>query len=389
MMAAWLIRYWGDDGPCRKVVAADSKSSALVLADVPAARIVRVTRRWMPSPDGSAAAVFPAPSMKIQMLFLTRALALFTGGSAGMVNSLVTSLPRLKRLARKRVRALRDDLELSAKLRCLGFSPEIVSIIETGEKTGTLTRALETSLAYLKQNTELAQKNAGQLTFGILLLVVSLSLFLIMPLFLSEPIDMLRNLRDVDISLTAATHVLLFVNAAVRDYWWLLCAGGAVVFVSAWKFRHLLTRVPPFSMFGSLEKTRRSICFLVAWRAFRVAGIPLEEQAATLTATLGARASAHVLGRLKNGEALTDTLDGRFFSQTLVLAAPGLAQVGVESFSKIVDVLLVSLNEERQFGAARAATVMYILGAVLTMSTITVLAFGLIFPILGASAGAS
>ncbi len=388
-MAAWTIRYWGDDGLCGKVVAADSKASALALADVPSSRVVKITRRWLLSADGVVASVLSGPSARTQMLFLARALALFAGGGAGLVNRLIVSLPELKRLAGKRFQALRDDLELSAKLRYLGFGPEIVSIIETGEKTGRLTQAIEIALAYLKQNAEIAQKNSKQFLFGTLLIIASLSLFFLLPLLLADPIDTLRNLRGIEVNLTAATYVLLFVRAAVRDYWWLLCASlGAALFL-VWKFRYALSRVPPFSVFGALEKTRRSIRFLIVWRAFRVAGIPLEEQTATLAAALGARASAYVLERLRRGESLTDTLDRHFFSPTLVLAVAGLSQVGVEPFSRIVDVLLVSLREEQQVGVSRVATAMYVLGAALAMGTIALVALGLIFPIMSASAGVS
>ncbi len=384
-MAAWTIQYWGDDGLRGKAVAAVSKSSALALANVPPSRVVKIERRLTaPSFCGR----WSAPAAKIQMVLLARALALFAGGGAGLVNNLITSLPELRRLARKRAEILRDDLEFSAKLRGLEFAPEIVSIIEAGEKTGRLTQALETALTYLKQNTEIAQQNSKQFAFGVLLIAASLSLFFSLPLLLAEPIDTLRNLRDVRVTLTPATYVLLFVNAMVTDYWWLLCAGGAGASFAVWRYRRALSRVPPFSVFGSLEKTRRSIRFLIVWRAFRVAGIPLEEQAATLTSALGAAASARMFERLRRGESLTDTLDRRFFSATLTLAVEGLSQVGVEPFLKIVDLLLTSLREEQQAGAARVAAVMYACGAGLTIGTIALLALGLIFPIMGASAGA-
>ena len=386
-MTEWVIQYWGDGGLCGKVVAADSKSSALALSRVPLPRVMKITRRRLLSADGFAALLSPRPSAKTQMLFLARALALFASGSVSRINELVVSLPELKRLAGRRLQALRDDLELSAKLQHLGFGAEIVSIIEAGEKTGKLTQALETALTYLKQNIEVEQKNSKQFMFGALLIVVSLSMFFSLPLLLSEPIDTLRNLRDVQVNMTPATYVLLFVSTMVRDYWWLLCAGGGAALFTIWRCRRLLLRVPPFNLFGSLGRIRRSIYFLIVWRAFRVAGIPLEGQTATLRAALGSDVSAQICERLKHGEALTDTLDQRFFSPTLTLATVGLSQVGIESFLKIVDILLVSLYEEQQARTSQAAAAMYTLGAVLSLATVAMLAFGLIFPIMSASAG--
>ena len=382
-MSAWTIHYWGDDGLRGKAVAAESRSAALALAGVPAPRVVKVTRRWWLS-DVSA---WLRPPVKIQALFLARALALFAAGNAALVNDLIASLPELQRLAKRRPEALRDDLELSAKLQRLEFSPEIVAIVEAGEKTGRLTQAIETALVYLRRNIEIGRKSSKQFTFGVLLIAVSLSLFFSLPLLLAEPIEMLRGLRDVQVNLTPATYVLLFIKTAVKDYWWLSGAGIAVAGVAAWRFRRVVSRIPPFSAFWSLEKTRRSINFLVVWRAFRVAGIPLEEQKATLTASLGPYATAHVFDGLKRGESLSDTLSRRFFSPTLTLAAGGLSQVGVETFLKIADTLLTSLHEEQQAGTTRAAAIMYAFGVVVTISIVSLLAFGLIFPIMSTSAG--
>ena len=387
-MATWTIRYWGDHGTCSKVVDADSRQSALELAEIPLPRVVKIARnRILPAMNFGLEATLK-PSRRIQALFLARALALFAGGGASLVNRLITSLPELGRIAKKRPQSLRDDLELSAKLRHLAFFPEVVAIIESGEKTGRLTDALETSLLYLKQMLEISGKNSKQFAFGALLVVASLTMFFSLPLLLTEPIDMLRKLRGIEIGFTPATHVLLFVNALVRDYWWLLVAGLGCGAFAVWRFRHVLAEVAPFRVFGTLQKTRRSIHFLIVWRAFRVAGLPLEEQAGTLSAALGARACAHMIERLRRGESLTETLSQRFFSPTLVLAVAGLSQVNTGVFSGIVDMLLTSLREEQRAGASRAAAAMYVTGAILTIATVLLLAFGLIFPIMGASAGA-
>ncbi len=387
-MATWMVQYWGDHGTCSKLVDADSRQSALALAEVPLSRVVKVARdRVFPTADFGFATSLK-PSRRIQVLFLARALALFASGGANLVNQLITSLPEVSRIAGKRPQSLRDDLELSAKLRHLTFSPAVVAIIESGEKTGRLTDALQVSLLYLKQMLEISGKHSRQLAFGVLLIVASLTMFFSLPLLLTEPIDMLRKLRGVEVNFTLATHVLLLVNALVRDYGWLLALsfGGGVAAV--WHFRHVLMEAGPFRVFGSLQKTRRSIHFLVVWRAFRSAGLPLEEQTGTLSSALGARACAHILKRLQRGESLTETLSQRFFSPTLVLAVAGLSQVDIKIFSGIVDMLLTSLREEQQAGASRAAAAMYATGAILTIAMVLLLAFGLIFPIMGASAGA-
>lgn len=383
MMAAWTVHYWGDDGLRDKAVAAESRAAALALAGVPAPRVLKVTRRWWLSD----AVVWLKPPVKIQALFLARALALFTAGNAALVNDLISSLPELRRLAKKRPDALRDDLELSTKIQRLEFSPEIVAIIEAGEKTGRLTQAIETALVYLRRNIEIGQKSSKQFTFGVLLVVVSLSLFFVLPLLLAEPIEMLRGLRDVQVNLTFATYVLLFIKTAVADYWGLLAAGAVAAVTAAWRFRRALSHVPPFGAFLNLEKTKRSISFLVVWRAFRVAEVPLEEQKATLTASIGPTAAAHVFDGLKRGESLSGTLDRRFFSPILTLAAGDLSQIGAETFLKVAETLLTSLHEEQRAGAARVSAIMYAFGVVVTIAIVSLIAFGLIFPIMSTSAG--
>ena len=384
-MSTWAVRYWGSDGLRDKIVTANSRSSALELADVPTPRVVKVVRRRMLSRDQLAKLLLPRPSPKTQMLFLARVLALFATGNTGLVDQLITSLPQLRRAVKGNARVLRDDIELSGKLRHLGFNPEVTAIAIAGEKTGRPMQAIEIALTYMKQNMEIREKNSKQIIFGLLLLVVSSLMFFLLPPLLAEPLETLRNLRDVEIALTPATHVLWFVGAAVGEYGGLLCAVLALMGSLLWKFHHSLLRVPPFSVFGRLDGIRRSVRFLLVWRAFRLADIPLEEQRDTLIAALGPYASAHMFGRLRQGETLSDTLDDRFFSSTLTLAAAGLSQVGTDTFAKVVDALLVSLREEQQIASARAAGVLYALGVTLTAATIALLALGLIFPIMSAS----
>lgn len=387
-MSSWTVHYWGEHGLCSKVVAASSKQSALTLAQVPAARVVKVAQTWMFSLSRFGFGASLKPSLKVQSLFLARALALFASGKAALVNRLIASLPELNRIAKRHPESLRDDIELSAKLGHLAFSAGIIAIVEAGEKTGRLTPALETSLAYLKQLQEASQSSSRQFVFGTMLVVASLLVFSLSPLLLTEPISMLTNLGGVEVRFTVATHVLLFINALVRNYWWLLLTAAAGGFAVAWRFRHVLLQLPLLRMFGRLRKTRRSIYFLITWRAFRTAGIPLEGQARILTGTLGTHAAAYVLGCLQRGESLTEALSQRFFSSTLVLALGGAAQVDRRTFTGIADMLLTSLYEEQRTTASQAAAAMYLTGAMLTIATVALLAFGLIFPIMGASAGA-
>lgn len=388
-MSSWTVHYWGEHGLCSKVVAAGSKQSALALAEVPAARVVKVAQSWMFSVASLDFGASLKPSLKVQTLFVARALALFVSGRAALVNRLIVSLPELNRIAKRHPQSLRDDIELSAKLRYLAFATGIVAIIESGEKTGRLVTALETSLTYLKQLLEASRNSSRQFVFGVILVVVSLLTFFLIPLLLTEPINMLTNLRGVKVEFTTATYVLLFVNTLVRDYWWLLSAVTCGGFVLTWRFRHALLQLPLLQVFGKLRKIRRSIHFLVTWRAFRVAGIPLEGHSRILVSTLGAHVAAYILGCLQRGESLTEALSQRFFSPTLVLALGGASQVDRETFTGIADMLLISLYEEQRAGASQAATAMYATGAVLTITTAMLLAFGLIFPIMGASAGAS
>ena len=101
-MATWTIQYWGGQGLCNKMVAADSKQSALDIAKIPTSRILKVTHCHFLSLSHLISAVSYRPSAKVQMLFFARSLALFAGGGANLINQVITSLPELKRSDKKR-----------------------------------------------------------------------------------------------------------------------------------------------------------------------------------------------------------------------------------------------------------------------------------------------
>ena len=384
-MSQWMVKYWGRNGAETVAVNAPSSAVAVRLTGLPPARIVRVERQW--AKLWSATVWTPKPSQRVQLLFLVRACAMYSGTGRVHAGELIDEFGALKRLARSRPQVRRADLELSDRIRGLNFDDVLVSLVRAGERTGGLAASLRVAVDYLKMSERIRGATSSQFVLAFLLFGASCLTFFAMPVMLSGALQSLINVRAVQIELTAATHLMLWMDAVLRAYWPLVCGGMAAALGAAWMMRERLRRLRLFAFANRLQRIKRSARLMMVWMPYQIAGLVLEKETALLKRILGENAAAKILPRLGEGESLGDVLDRRWFSETLVQVGRGLSGAYTEDFKRIGAVALEALTEERQMFTRRLATLLYFGGALATMGVVALVAFGLIFPILGATTG--
>lgn len=382
-MFEWRIRYCDVRGVHRAVIAAPDQASALRILQVPPSCVLDIRRHLGLHLGGKLLRTRP-PSLKLQLLLLTRVAALLASGEISQFNKVLQSLPTFRRLSAKHSDALRDDFSLSEKLAALHCADEVVIGIAAGEKTGTLPVALQNAIDHLKQSIELQESNSGTLFLGAILFVVSLAVFFILPSFLQEPLHMLMTTKGITVQTTPATTLLLAINS-VTDHTVLLLLGLAALVFSLWFFRQRLSKWPPFHLIWHWQAIRRSLRFLGAWRPLRLANVPLATCMPVFTRALGAAHADAFFRRLQSGESLSTILKADCFSPTLAMSSRGLVEADNKTFSKMVGVLMAVLMEEQRVMSKRLSAFFYAAGIVFTIGVVLMVTFGLIFPILGAT----
>ncbi len=379
----WRVTYWDQQTVQVRKVFAESRSQALKQSGIPRDRVVKVSRSLRFFRQDLVK--HSASATNAQLLFLVQLSALLSSYRNQGINALVQASPEFKRVAARHPDALRDDLNFSVKLAHLGFPRPVTAIVSAGEKTGRVKECVDEAVKYLKTELDVARNASKHLAFSFLLFGLSVLVFFALPFFVGEPLAALQSLDEVHLSTTWATDVLFGVNRLLRHHLLFLIAAIFSTAGLAWFFRLQILRVYPFNVFERFAKCSRSIRLLLVWRPYRLTGVPLEQESAVLKAVLGENIGAHLLAAMKRGVSLYKGLDEKHFSLSLVAASSELANAGSEDFDRISGVLLDSLSEEKRLMSEKLAALLYLASLTLAVGTIMLVAFGLIYPILGAT----
>ena len=384
-LSYWRLTYWDRHTLQVHKVYAESRAQVLEQVGIPQDRVVEIRRAVRFSWRNLV--VRSASTTNAQLLFLVQFSALLSSYRNPGINSLVQASPEFRRIATKHPESLRDDLGFSVKLTHLGFPRPVTAIVSAGEKTGRVKECVEEAVKYLKMELDVERKSSKHLVFSFLLLALSVSVFFGMPFFVGEPLATLQSIDAVHLSTTWATDVLFATSELLRNDWHLLIVGVLALLGLSWFFRRQVLRLYPFRIFERYANCSRSIRLLLVWRPYRLAGVPLEQESAVLKAVLGEKIGTQLLAAMRRGTSLYKGLDEKYFSLSLIAVSSELANTNSEDFDRITGVLLDSLSEEKQLISEKLAASLYMASMTLAVGTIVFLAFGLIYPILGATTG--
>lgn len=288
---------------------------------------------------------------------------------------------------------VRRGLDLSAALEGHPkvFSRMYVNMARAGEASGALDVSLARAAEALERSRDLRETLTSSLIYPVVLLVFAgLSLGVI----LGVVIPRLSTLfAEVGRELPIATRAVVFIGEAVRDWWWLLIAMLAGLWIGArWLLRRPAIRTAwdrwllTVPVAGPLISKYEAAKFLRALGSLLQGGVPLLEAIEIARRAAGNRAVEQGLGRVA-----ASVRQGEGFARPLREAEvfPGLAadllQVGEETGNLEAMMLRVAgiYEREARTGIKRAVD---ILGP-LTILVLAAMIGGIVMSVLSAVLG--
>ena len=385
MKILWQIRYWGSLGQDDFFIFANNDLEAIQLSHLPASCIVSVRRSW-----SVFKYLWARPSRLSQgqqLMVLLNVQANCMTGNFDKIIAVLLAAKSLQVMMKKTPEAKRDDISLSKRLTLLQFDPEVCASIENGEKTGRLVHGIEAAINYLQRGLALNSQTARQFQVGLALFTISTLAFFIVPSILSEALRPFLEIREINFPKTIATDFLISFGGMVREYYPVLlifvpvCIGLVVSYGK--RFGHF----PPFSLLQETKKIQHSIDFLAGWTLYKLSGMALETDRQALCRILGQKAGQDMSSALEKGESLPDVITKKYFSDMLVDSIHAMNQFDIEKLEKVSDVLIKNLSEEQAQKNRILANLCYGIAAAVSLSLILILAYGMIFPMLGSMSG--
>src|SRR3989338_1810444 len=170
------------------------------------------------------------------LVFFSRELAILLDASVPIAGSLRVlnkqmSNPRFKQIIKKVSSDIEGGLPLSQALSAYPnvFNTLFISLIKTGEVSGTLDKSLTYVADQLEKDYNLRRKVKGALTYPIFVITAMVGVLGLLFTFVMP--KMLQMLTDTQAKLPLTTRGLIVVTNVVSGYWWVFLLVLAATFI--------------------------------------------------------------------------------------------------------------------------------------------------------------
>lgn len=379
----WKIDYWGKQGKAQMHVLAPDRRQAMQLCGIPTSCIIAARLDLF-----CFRVLFKKKrvlSYKAQLVALLNIQANCLTGNFDQAVKFLERNRSSSELLEVAAMARREDLNLSQRLKTLGFDHSVVNVIASGERAGQLNLGVAAAIQYLKQMVRIKQQTLRPIFMSAVLFGIVCVAFFVVPPLTHQSLQPFLQMEEIGFDATLATYILLWLGGAHHAGWWLgvlllVVVGGVAVGYHKLHFY-------PFSVIHAIARSQRSARFLATWSLYRIAGLALEHDSDTLTSTVGLPVAQEMLVRLSQGEALVQTVTTRHFIEMLVQALPALNQYDSDHLKQTTALLLDNFQEDMLQKQKQLSNLCYLAAAALGFLLICLLAYGLMFPLLGSFSG--
>ena len=170
------------------------------------------------------------------LVFFSRELAILLDASVPIAGSLRVlnkqmSNPRFKQIIKKVSSDIEGGLPLSQALSAYPnvFNTLFISLIKTGEVSGTLDKSLTYVADQLEKDYNLRRKVKGALTYPIFVITAMVGVLALLFTFVMP--KMLQMITDTQAKLPITTRGLIVVTNVVSGYWWVFLVVLAAIFI--------------------------------------------------------------------------------------------------------------------------------------------------------------
>ncbi|MGU9977084.1 MAG: hypothetical protein ACNYNY_00090 [Candidatus Oxydemutatoraceae bacterium WSBS_2016_MAG_OTU14] len=379
----WKIDYWNEEGEACMHVFAQGRAQAVDASHVPASRIIAVRVDWWCFRKYFGQRATFTHHQQLLMLLNIQASCL-TGHFNDAVKYLSQGKDNIPTSGQELI-AQREDLNLSQRLAALKFDRCVCTVIASSETVGQLDRGISAAIQYLKQMIYIHQQTSQTMYIsGVIFALVTTAFFVIPPLIYGS-LQPFLNVEGINFSATFATSILLWLGGDSHVGLWF---GGGFLLLACLTVRFYdKLHFYPLTLLHEIQKSRRSSQLLVVWALYRVSGIVLEHDTNALRQTLTPLIANQILERLRQGEALVQTITPQHFSQILVQAMPALNQFNDEHLTSVTSLLLENIKEDTLQKKRKLSVACYMIATGMALSLVVLLSYGLMFPLFSSLPG--
>ena len=332
------------------------------------------------------------PDMKQQLSFLGEIEAYRLTGSIDKLDIRIREQKKFNHYCKNVTDSTLREISLSQKLDLLRFDPQVVAAVRNGEKTGKLGEGIKAAIEYCEMLLNIKENTSKNILMGAILLVLSVAILLIVPGVLVNTVAEIFSDETLSLQTTIATPILLFFGTEQTVIFFAL-----IIFLVASGVAYLLRQdLLELSIFRKLINPiltyincNRSLRFLMAYRFYKSAGMPIDTEDKLLRTIFGIRIYEQIKISTSEGNSLPNAISNEKwgFDPLLLNSIVPISGLFGEDFADISKRIVKLLISRQKQLANRLAITFSILGATIAISTVAMIAYGIIFPMMSLQVG--
>lgn len=277
----WRVDYVLANGkPETRWIEASNENAAMDMAGVERRYIKAVKHDWYKQLERAL------PASKTDISVQARVLAIFSAKVSSGSNptntfdKTVASIPVLK----ERLADVQKVQKVSEKLAVLNFDPQLVLLAEVGEASGLIGEVLGGAADEIIERNKILSAIKTKTIPSMMVAVFGLLVMLVLPIFMTEPIEQVMNSRGVVLKINWCTHVLLFLGNLMDTWkaWIILIAGCLGLGFSAPYWWQYVRNTPGLSFIESFFRIQNAYKFVSAFLPLFSRGVQVNQSIAML-----------------------------------------------------------------------------------------------------------
>lgn len=291
------------------------------------------------------------------------------------------------------VKYKKDDLAhcegLSDYLKLFRFERFAILMARAAEKTGTVSEALREVSRYLLAQEKIRAEVSGELRLGIVYIVLGLSFFTIIPIFIGPTLQDMIGGPNPTIKPNHFTHVLIAMGDLLRGYGYFSLVGIALLLTQYKVVWNVIRKAPFFNLFYKKQLLDRGTQFLSVYRMLRASGfVDSEIIYELLSSTAGDTRNVYgrIYAHLAKSQDIQDAFDADDWDPVIIDSMSIINEVDDDEQQHIMAALEDTMQLQNLHAARSISKALSRIGFVLMLLSVVAAVIGFYLPLAGGAA---
>ncbi len=379
-MSYYLIKYLDANGKkIRREFEGDTKFDAIENSRINTDRILSVNKSFSFGSKNLA--------IETQELIISEIRALAYSGQA-MHNGVINILQRanIKKLNIDNI--VDDGSTISDILALAGIGKPVVALVASGESSGRLHDALNSSMIYLQTQKKIKDQVKSPFTQSGIIILIAFAMLMLLPKIIAPALKSLTSTLHAETNFM--TSVLLFIYNNDLQIWLTILTIIATILLFKKKIRPFIRKIPVLKILDEFFVLKRSALLLMIFKPLFKSGISISKALLIIRSSMESdtdvQAVQLLIDKMNDGDNLSSAVNDHIYWSPIFYNSFASFEKSVLSAQlELIDSVIFALLSRLTVISTKISSIANLLGKFLGFLSLLLIIVGYYFPSLTAS----